>query len=289
HWEKIECEFALNEGGAIIEENGQVKYISVATAEKVPRSLLMASKGLSGHGSRPRPDNALVHLAAAIAKISGAWQPPYRLNETTRVYFERLAKISAPEEAWLFTHFEDPTVGAQVQEIFRVSEKYLFENSVLRTSVSPTVIKSGFRYNVIPGDGLATLDVRALPDEDMTEFIKLLDAVVNDPAITITPSVYNNFPATPPSSLKTEMFAALERAQQKVFPGKVVIPSMQTGATDSAFMRAKGVQAYGLGAPNDPATGGSRAHGNDERVSVTGIRTFLEFVYEATVDVAGAK
>jgi len=288
-WDKIECEFALNEGGTIVEENGQVSYVGVSTAEKVPRSLLVASKGVSGHGSRPRPDNALVHLAAAITKISGEWQPPVRLNETTRAYFQRLAAISPPEEAWLYTHFDDPVVGHQVQEILRVSEKYLIENSVLRTSISPTVFKSGFRFNVIPGDGLATLDVRALPDEDMGELIKLLEKVINDPAITITPSAFNNFPATPPSGLNTEMFAALERAQKAVFPGKVVIPIMQTGATDSAFLRAKGVQAYGLGAVADPATGGTRPHGNDERVSIAGIKPFLEFVYLVTVDVAGTK
>ena len=289
HWDKIACEFALNEGGMIVEENGSVKYVGVATSEKVPRSLFLASKGVSGHGSRPRPDNALVHLAAAVAKIGGAWQPPVRLNETTRAYFERLATVSPPEEAWLYTHFSDPVVGPQVQEIFRLSEKYLIENSALRTTISPTVIKSGFRFNVIPADGLATLDVRALPDENMDDLIKLLTEVINDPAITITPSEFNNFPATPPSGLKTEMFAALERAQQKVFPGKVVIPIMQPGATDSAFLRAKGVQAYGLGTVADPTTGGSRAHGNDERVSLAGVRLFLEYVYAATIDISAAK
>lgn len=289
HWDKIECEFALNEGASIVEENGDVKYVGVGTSEKVPRSLFLASKGISGHGSRPRPDNALVHLAAAVAKISGSWQPPVRLNETTKAYFERLAAISPPEEAWLYTHFNDPVVGTQVQEILRVSEKYLVENSMLRTSISPTVIKSGFRFNVIPADGLATLDVRALPDENMDAFIQLLTDRIGDPAITITPSEYNNFPATPPSGLKTEMFAALERAQQKVFPGKVVIPIMSTGATDSAFLRAKGVQAYGLGTVADIATGGTRAHGNDERVSIAGVKSFLEFVYHATIDIAAAK
>ncbi len=289
HWDKIDCEFALNEGGGIVEENGRVKFVGVATTEKVPRSLLVSAKGTSGHGSRPRADNAIVHLANAIARISGAWQPPVRLNETTRTYFERLAAISAPEEAWLYTHFNDPVVGPQVQEIFRLTDKYLTENSVLRTSISPTVFKAGFRVNVIPGDGLVTLDVRALPDEDMDAFVHLLEKQINDPAITVTPSAFNNFPATPPSSINTEMFAALERAQQTVFPGRVVIPTMLTGATDSAFLRAKGVQAYGLGTVFTNADGGNRAHGNDERVEIAGIRPFLEFVYLAVTDVAAAK
>ena len=85
------------------------------------------------------------------------------------------------------------------------------------------------------------------------------------------------------------MFVALERAQASVFPGAVTIPSMGTGATDSAYLRPLGVQAYGLGSVVDLADGGARAHGNDERVSIAGIRQFLEFVYTAVVDVAAAK
>ena len=288
HWDKIACEFALNEGGGIVQENGRVKFVNVSTTEKVPRTLFLSAKGVSGHASRPRPDNAIAHLAAAVAKVAD-WQPPVRLNDTTRAYFERLAKVSPADDAWLFTHFTDPVVGLQVQEIFRRSEKHLYYNSALRTSISPTVIKGGFRTNVIPGDALATLDVRALPDEDMDAFVRTLERVISDPAVTVTRAGGYERPATPPSRLDSEMFAALERAQQKLFPGAAVIPSMSVGATDSAQLREKGVQAYGLGSVFDDADGGSRAHGNDERIRLAGLRPFLEYLYAAVSDVAGAK
>ncbi len=126
HWDKIDCEFALNEGGVIAEEGGKIKYVGVATSEKVPRTLFVSAAGTSGHGSAPRADNPVVHLATAIAKI-GAWQPPVRFNEITRIYFQRLAQVSSPEEAWLFTHFNDPVVGAQVQEILRRTEKLFLQ------------------------------------------------------------------------------------------------------------------------------------------------------------------
>ena len=48
----------------------------------------------------PRVDNAIVRLARAFAKL-GDTQPPMRLNETTRTFFERLASISPPEQAAL--------------------------------------------------------------------------------------------------------------------------------------------------------------------------------------------
>jgi len=283
HWDKIESEFAILEGGGITTQDNKVQFVGVATTEKVPNGTRLVAKGVSGHGSMPRPDNPIVHLAAAVAKL-GAYQPPMRLNETTRAYFQRLAKVSSPEDAFLYTHLEDPIIGPMVQEKIRLTK--VMQNSMLRTSISPNIINGGFRSNVIPGEAEATLDIRALPDEDMNEFIASLKRVINDPAVEVIANVSSR-PKTPPSSLDSEMFKALEKAQTKVFPGAITIPGMLTGATDGAQLRAKGVQAYGVG--GYLINGESLAHSNDERVSVEGIGKFLEFMYWAVLDVAGAK
>jgi acetylornithine deacetylase/succinyl-diaminopimelate desuccinylase-like protein len=286
HWDKIACEFALNEGGGFRIENGEVKYLSVSPTEKVPRTILLRAKGTSGHGSKPRLDNAIVHLAAAVAKF-GTWQPPMRLNETTREYFVRLAKISPPEKAFGYSHVEDPAQTMKIQETFRASD--ITRNSMLRTSVSPNIIRGGFRSNVIPGDAEATLDVRALPDEDMEAFLSTLRSVIDDPAVEIVPQWGEDArPVTPPSRLDSEMFLALERGRKRMFPKATTLPTMLTGATDSAQLRAKGVQAYGVGslATEEDA---NRIHGNDERLSISGLRQFLEFLHGVVVDVAGAK
>ena len=284
HWDKIACEFALNEGGGIHATNGKVQYVGVATTEKVPRQILLSAKGSSGHGSRPRLDNAIVHLCAAVAKV-GQWQPPMRLNETTRAFFERLAKISPPEEAFLYTHLEDPRLGPLVQEKIRATN--IGHNSMLRTSISPNIIKSGFRFNVIPADGLATLDVRWVPDENVDQFVAMLKKLIDDPAVELVLAEPGSRKPTAPSRIDTEMFRAMERAQQKLFPGAVTLPLMLTGATDSAQLRAKGVQAYGIGSVFSEEDS-ARVHGNDERVSLEGLGKFLEYVYESVIAVAGA-
>jgi acetylornithine deacetylase/succinyl-diaminopimelate desuccinylase-like protein len=284
HWEKIACEFALNEGGRIFQKSNRIQYVGVATTEKVPRPILLSARGTSGHGSQPRMDNAIVHLATAVGKFA-TWQPPMRLNDTTREFFQRLAAISPPEEAFLYMHLEDPVLGPMVQEKLRATS--IMYNSMLRTSVSPTIFKAGFRNNVIPGDALATLDVRALPDENMTNFVQMLRELINDPAVEVVPAGAGR-PATPPSRFDTEMFAALERAQKAIFPEAVTIPIMLTGATDSAQLRAKGVQCYGVGSVvTDGET--TRVHGNDERLSISGLGRFLEFLYRAVTDVAAAR
>ena len=283
HWDKIDCEFAILEGGQIDVQNGRVRDVLVATTEKIPNTTRLVAHGTSGHGSIPRPDNPIVHLAAAVAKLA-AYQPPMRLNETTRAYFQRLASVSSPEDAFLYTHLEDPAIGSMVQE--RIRSTRLPQNSNLRSSISPNIIKGGFRSNVIPGDAEATLDIRALPDEDMNEFFASLGRVIDDPAVEVIPTPPGR-PKAPPSGLDSDLFRALERAQAKVFPGAITIPSMLNGATDGAYLRAKGAHAYGVGSylENDE----SRAHGNDERNPIEGIGKFLEFMYYAVVDVAAAK
>jgi len=282
HWDAIESEYALNEGGTFHAEGGKVQYAGVQTTEKVPRGLQLVAHGTSGHGSMPRLDNPITHLAAAVAKI-GSWPPPMRLNETTREFFTRLATISPPEEARLYTHLEDPAV----QETLRASK--ILYNSMLRTSVVPTIVKGGFRENVIPADAEAILDVRALPDEDIDALVATLKKLIDDPAVDVVRRTEGQKrPAAPASSIHNEMFAALERAQKKVFPQAITVPLMATGATDGAQLRARGVQVYGVSIPVDDEDL-RRMHGNDERISLDALGTFTDYLWAATVDMAGRK
>jgi acetylornithine deacetylase/succinyl-diaminopimelate desuccinylase-like protein len=205
-----------------------------------------------------------------------------RLNETTRRFFQQLATISPPEKAQLYAHVED----AVAQQKLHASEPSYY--SMLRTSLVPTIIKGGFRVNVIPAEAEATFDVRALPDENMDELKAELNKLINDPAVQIVSNETNQRPANPPSRLDSDAFHALEHAQQKLFPGVPTIPIMQVGATDSAELRAKGVQAYGIGAVSTTEDH-KRVHGNDERVQIAGFGKFVQFLYAATVEIAGAK
>ncbi len=221
HWDEIACEYALNEGGDVVEENGKVQYVAVSTTQKVPRGFSLVAHGTSGHGSAPRVDNAIAHLAAAVDKVA-RWEAPMRLNETTRRFFQQMARVSSPEKSQLYLHVEDPAVQ---QKLHQTEPSYY---SMLRTSLVPTIIKGGFRSNVIPAEAEARFDVRALPDENMDTLKANLIKLFNDPAITIVDAENaNQRPATPPSGLETDGFRALEHAQQKVFPGVPTIPIMQ--------------------------------------------------------------
>jgi acetylornithine deacetylase/succinyl-diaminopimelate desuccinylase-like protein len=279
HWDKIDCEYVLNEGGSIHIKDGAVNYVSIATTEKVPRGMIVTARGSSGHGSIPRPDNPVVHISEAVAKL-GNWQTPMRLNDTTRVYFQKLAQIADPELKSLLENLNAPETQTALRQ------KYWMEYSKLRTSIVPTIIKGGFRTNVIPGDAEATLDVRALPDENIPALMEQMKKLVNDPAIEIKRTSGNDRPASPPSRIDTDLYRAMEATAKKMFPNAITMPDMLTGATDSSQLRAKGVQAYGISTPktDDDA---HRVHGNDERTSVDGLNTFTRYLHDVVIAVAG--
>lgn len=279
YWDKLDCEFALNEGGGALIENGKIKYMGVGTSEKLPRGAKLEATGSSGHGSIPRVDNAVVHLAAAVQKV-GTWETPARLNETTREFFQRLATISPPEEAAWYRDVLNP----KVQEQLRVKKPQYY--SMLRTSVVPTMLSAGIKSNVIPPSAEATLDIRALPDEDLGKFRETLAGVIDDPQVkVVAQDTTYSMPAAPVSRLHTEMFDALERAQKEVAPEAITLPLMGTGATDSSFLRARGVQAYGIGVPKTEEEGRT-VHGNDERIEIKQLGVFVRFEFSAVTAVA---
>ncbi len=287
HWNNIQAEYALAEGGQTVARDGRVRYVGISTTEKSPRGTRLVAHGTAGHGSRPRPDNAVLHLAAAVSKFQ-TWQPPMRLNDTTRAYFERLATISSPEQAYRYNHVADPAHSEEIQRYFAEHEQGNY--SMLRTSIVPTIIQGGFRSNVIPSQAEATLDIRALPDEDMDRLVAEMKRVIADPAVEVVTNTGRNRPIAAPSRIDSELFHALERSQKSMFPDAITVPIMLTGATDMAQLRGKGVQAYGFGAIADESENELHgAHSDQERMLESSIHRMVQFLWYTVLDIAATK
>ena len=286
HFDEIDAEYCFAEGGGVVRTGGKIQYAAVATTEKISRGARLVARGISGHGSVPLRSNAIVHLANAVAKVA-AWRTPVRLNDTTRAYFERLAKLSPPDAAARYQKLLRPGNSDDVQEYLAINEPRL--NSTLRTSISPNIIKGGYRSNVIPSEAEATLDIRALPDEDMAWFFDEMKKVIDDPAIEIV-RAGNSRPGSQPSRLDTEAFRALEEANKHVY-STVTLPTMLTGATDMAQLRAKGVQCYGVGPMTDSEDGpkGFGAHSDQERLLEESIHKFVRFNLDIVLNLAKAR
>lgn len=285
HFPEIEAEACLAEGGGVIRRNGKVRWATVQTVEKYPARIQLVAKGPSGHGSRPLRGNAIAHLSGAVEKIA-YWDPPMRFNDTTRSYFEKLANLSTPEDAARLKGLFDPEKAPAIRE-------YLAENdpgtySMLHTSIAPNIIQAGYQVNVIPSSAEATLDIRALPDEDITGFYALMEKVINDPTVKVVPDTRNQRPGAAPSSIRTPEYRTIEAAYKTVY-GITTLPTMSTGATDMAFLRAKGVQCYGIGAARDDedAVKGFGAHSDQERIREEAFFQHLQFFWTAVTGIAG--
>jgi acetylornithine deacetylase/succinyl-diaminopimelate desuccinylase-like protein len=288
HYGDIDAEYCLAEGGGVTRTGGQVKFASVQTAEKIPRAIELTARGISGHGSVPLLTNPIVHLANAVG-AAAAWKGELRINETTGAYFKRLADISTAAEAKQYRAALslDPKVVASAYDYFMENEPR--HASMLRSSISPNIFEAGYRINVIPSDAKASLDVRLLPDEDPDKFLEQVRKVINDPAVTVQFAARNR-PGTPVARLETEAFRTVEGAVKRHY-NSITLPTMSTGATDMSYLRAKGMQCYGIGPATDSEDGpkGFGSHSDQERILEVELHRFVRFNWDVVTELAAVR
>ena len=62
HFDAIDAEFCLAEGGGVVRTGGQIQRANVGTTEKEPRAVELIARGPAGHGSVPQQSNAVALL-----------------------------------------------------------------------------------------------------------------------------------------------------------------------------------------------------------------------------------
>ena len=286
HRAAIDAEFAINEAGkGVFDRDLNYTRFEIQTAEKTPRRIDLKAAGTSGHGSIPLRDNPIGTLARAVGRLFDHEMPP-RLNETTREYFRRLAEMSDPDRAAVFRAIlsENPTA----EDYDRLRELSPVYHSMLRTSIVPTILQGGYLKNVIPSEASATVDIRALPDEDPERLFSLLKRVMNEPAVDLVPHPQTR-PSHSPSTLSGVVFRAFETALGRLYPGVPVLPAMSTGATDSAQLRAAGIASYGFGPARPEWDLASGIHGKDEYLYVKPFQDYVEILWNVVVEIAGTE
>ena len=289
HFDEIEAEACLAEGGSVLRSGGRVRYAAVQTAEKIPHGILLTATGTAGHGSVPLETNSILKLAQAVVTIT-TWKPPIQLNETMRTYFTRLAAISPAADAARYRAVigNDPKAAQDAVDYFAKMTPALA--SSVRNSISPNIIQGGYRINVIPSEAKASLDVRLISGQDPEAFLNEVRKVINDPAIRVEWIPRDVRPATPSARLDSDVFKVLESAFARHYD-TTVLPSMSTGATDMAYLRARGIQCYGVGPAIDIEDGpkGFGAHSDQERILESELHKFVRFHYEVVRDLARAQ
>ncbi|HEX4922801.1 MAG TPA: M20/M25/M40 family metallo-hydrolase [Bdellovibrionales bacterium] len=283
----VDAAFALNEGGGLaLGDDGKVKFISLQVAEKTYQDFELYAKGPTGHSSVPLKDNVIARMGRALAKL-GAYERPARLIPATRAYYLGRAKVEKPPLSTAM-HKLATTKGAKLPaDALKVLEADPIQAANLRTTCVATLVSGGTRVNALPAEAKATVNCRILPDETKEQIKADLAKVIGDPAIEI--KMPEEVPGGPASDLQNEAPVAIEKTAQKFWPGLPLIPTMSRGATDSRFLRARGIPAYGIIPMPVNEQDARRAHGIDERIPAASIRTGVEYLHHLLQELAGAK
>jgi acetylornithine deacetylase/succinyl-diaminopimelate desuccinylase-like protein len=285
NWDKFAAGFALNEGGEVVAKNGKVQYVAVQASEKVSVNVAVIAKGPSGHASIPTKDNAVVHLAAAVAKI-GTYSAPVHFTAVVRRYFEGLAAISDDEIAKWMRSLESSDRAEHAQRV--IAETNPEWGAMMRDTVAPTMLSGGVRANVIPGEARAMLNIRLLPGDTIDVLLGALTKLVNDPQVRLEVQP-NSGLAAPNSSLESDFYAVINKVASQDFGGALVLPYQSPWATDSSQLRLHNVQAYGLWPFPVTDDDLKRMHGDDERLPVASFNKGIEVLLHIVSDFAVTK
>jgi acetylornithine deacetylase/succinyl-diaminopimelate desuccinylase-like protein len=284
HRELIDAEFALNEGGSVGLKKGKPIRNSVQTSEKVSLSYKLEVSNRGGHSSLPTKDNAIYHLAEGLARLS-KFIFPFKLNETTRAYFERIAEFEGDQTAAdirsVISGHPDPASLSLV----RLSANPAY-NAQLRTTCVATMLEGGHAYNALPQVARAIINCRIMPGELVDEVKATLVQVLADDQISVTQIGEPVLSA--PSALQDEVMGAIEKVSAEFWPGTPIVPIMSAGATDGSYLRNAGIPTYGhSGLASD--VDDVRIHGRDERVLVKSVFDGQEYLYRLVKVLSGGK
>ena len=271
----IDAAFALNEGAwGTLDEQGRRVMMTVQAGEKASQNYELEVRNPGGHSSRPVKDNAIYHLAAGVTRLS-AYEFPIRLNDTTRVYFSRMADIKGGEVgAAMRALVRDP---ADAKAVAVVTQDPTW-NAMLRTTCVATTLEAGHATNALPQRARANVNCRIYPDQSFEDVRQALERVVADPEIKVT-KLETRGPMAKAPPLTPGIMQPIEEVAAKIYPGVPVLPLFQAGATDGQFLGAVGIPTYGIGGLFfDQDLGG--VHGLNERIRVRSLYDGRDYLYE---------
>ncbi len=268
----IDSELCLNEGGFGEMINGRNTAMDVQVSEKYVINYRLEVRNKGGHSSMPVRDNAIYHLANALARLS-TFDFPIETNEVTRSYFAQLAKIQ-PEPL----RKELAAIGAgslnSAEQVATTSAAY---NATLRTTCVATMLEGGHALNALPQLAAANVNCRVLPEDTVDSITATLKKVVADDQVDI--KIVGEVTRGPASPIDPQLMKAVAKVTDSLWPNVTVVPTMVMGATDGRSLRNAGIPTYGIqGFFVD--TKDFRAHGRDERMPVKSFYEGQTFLYD---------
>lgn len=273
-----DAEFLINEGSHIITgSDGKPKFWGVNFSEKNVLWLKLTSTGRAGHASMPIKDSATNRLARALEKLVNVYPMQVRSPQVV----PDLKKISETKPEPLKGYYAGVVEDMKDENYISSIENDLMLSSMLVNTASLTVLKAGYKTNVIPGEASAEIDCRLLPGVEKDEFIAHVQKIIADPTIKISVLEWNVAGA---SDIQTDMLNAIKKVAAEESPGTPVRPVVVPWFTDSHWFRKLGITCYGFEPFEVKPELLASMHGIDERIPVsvysTGLRRFYKILRE---------
>jgi acetylornithine deacetylase/succinyl-diaminopimelate desuccinylase-like protein len=283
----IDAEIALNEGGSerLDDDGKHVIGVGLGAAEKTFQSYRLVVHGKGGHSSLPPTDaDPVLSLARALVKI-GQYRFPPHVVPAVKEQLAADAKLEPPAVGEAEARVAGS--GQVTDDDERAVAKEPLVNALLRTTCVTTQLVGAPQDNVLPTTAEATVNCRILPDETREQTLAALQRVIDDPAVTITPTA--DFGFGPYSTVDAELSRAMRKAVDSAWPGAPIVQTMGTGATDSRHLRSVGIRAYGVDVSpvsRAESVAGHEAHGPDERRPAAWLASGALFLRTLTYELA---
>lgn len=260
-------------GGVLDEATGKPLYWSWQGAEKAYADFTIEATGPGGHTMAPRDENPIADVALAVARIERYRFKP-EINPLTREHLENAAR------------FETDSGLADAMRRFAADQNDLQAIAVLRknpatigrigTTCTATMFAGGHAPNALPQRATATINCRIFPGHSRAEIMDELRRVADVPGLKFADATGGDSVASPASPLRADVQAAVIHAMGIAYPGVPVFASQASGASDSMWFRAEGIDTY-LASPLFIKNSEDFSHGLDERTPVNNIKPGLVY------------
>lgn len=244
-------------GGFSIPLGDERRAYLVAAAEKGVAWATLKATGTAGHGSMVNHDNAVSRVAAEVTRL-GSHRFPIVHTATVDLLLARIGELTGLQ-------FPEDDIEGSVEKIGPVAR---IVNATLRNTANPTMLRAGYKANVIPSTAEATVDCRVLPGQQ-EHFREEVARIVGD-------DIEIDWVWQPPLEYPFEgrLVDAMVAAIAAEDPTGVTVPYMLSGGTDNKAFDKLGVAGYGFSPMRLPADLDftSLFHGVDERIPVESLR-----------------
>ncbi len=272
----VQPEFVLDEGMFVIENavNGLSRPLAmIGVAEKGYVTLTLTARvAEAGHSSMPPRATAVGRLGKALARLEE--HPfPTRMDGVFGNMLDYIGPEMSPLYKALFANrwLTAPLIARQLKQDPASAAS-------IRTTMAPTMVRGGFKENVLPTRASARVNFRILPGETVASVVEQVREVVADEQVLVAVSDKSRADdPSPVSPANTFGFELIQRSIQEVFPDAVVAPALTIAMTDSRHYLDLTDKVYRFLPIRLDKSDLSRIHGINERIEIEGYQKAVRF------------